>query len=38
MQAVSILLTPVIMTGADLLFSTLKGDSYTEGANRHNLK
>ena len=38
MQAVSILLTPVIMTGADLLFSTLKGDSYTEEANRHNLK
>ena len=38
MQAVSILLTPVIMTGADLLFSTLKGDSYTLEANRHNLK
>lgn len=38
MQAVSILLTPVIMTGADLLFSTLKGDSYTKEANRHNLK
>ena len=38
MQAASILLTPVIMTGADLLFSTLKGDSYTLEANRHNLK
>lgn len=38
MQAASILLTPIVMTGADLLFSTFKEDSYTEEANRHNLK
>lgn len=38
MQAVSMVLTPLIMSGADMLFSTLKGDSYSKEAERHNLK
>ena len=38
MQAVSLLATPVIMSAADLLFSTFKEDKYTQEAQRHNLK
>ena len=36
MQAVSLLATPVIMSAADLLFSTFKEDKYTHEARRHN--
>ena len=38
MQAVSILATPVIMSAADLLFSTFKEDKYTKESKRHNLR
>lgn len=32
------LVAPVIMSGADLLFSTLKEDGYVKETQRHNLK
>lgn len=38
MQAVSLLATPVIMSAADLLFSTFKEDKYTLESQRHNLR
>lgn len=38
MQALSMVVGPVVFSGADALFRTLQGDSYTKETNRHNLK
>ena len=38
MQALSMVVSPVVFSGADVLFRTLKGDLYTQETKRHNLR